>query len=131
MRNADLFVLPSLTETFSVATAEALCAGVPVLVTRCGGPEEFVDEQCGMLVSPGDVQALADGLNSMLNRLNTFDREAISRAAAAKFRHEAVGSKLNGVYHELIAARARTRRGSNRISSRHNRRSWIFGGHLQ
>ena len=131
MRNADLFVLPSLSETFSVATAEALCAGVPVLVTRCGGPEEFVDEQCGMLVPPGDVRALADGLISMLNRLNTFDREEISRVAVAKFRHEAVGSKLDGLYHELIATRARTRRGLNRISSLHNHRSWIFGRHFQ
>ncbi len=101
IRNADLFVLPSLAETFSVATAEALCAGVPVLATRCGGPEEFVDPQCGMLVPPGDIDALTEGLKSMLGRLDTFDHEAISRTATAKFGHEAVGSTLNSLYHEL------------------------------
>ena len=45
MRRADLFVLPSLCETFSAPAAEALASGTPVLSTRCGGPEEFVTQE--------------------------------------------------------------------------------------
>jgi glycosyltransferase involved in cell wall biosynthesis len=66
VRQADLFVLPSLFETFSLATAEALAAGTPVLATRCGGPEEFITEDVGMLVPPGNASALCKGLDYML-----------------------------------------------------------------
>ena len=98
MRGADLFVLPSLVETFSVATAEALMSGLPVLVTRCGGPEEFVDERCGRVVEPGDADALAGGITQMLDSLGSYDREEIARRAEARFGYEAVGAVLMDVY---------------------------------
>ena len=102
MRGADLFVLPSLVETFSVATAEALVSGVPVLVTRCGGPEEFVDERCGMVVPPGDSTALADGLAGMLDRLESCDRGEIARTARERFGYGAVAATLDDVYSQVI-----------------------------
>lgn len=102
MHGADLFVLPSLVETFSVATAEALAAGVPVLVTRCGGPEEFVDERCGLVVTLGDANALAEGLSVMLDRLATYDRSAIARSAKERFGHEAVAALLEAVYAQVV-----------------------------
>lgn len=44
----DFFVLNSNFETFSVVTAEALAYGKPVIATRCGGPEEFVNKIMGI-----------------------------------------------------------------------------------
>jgi glycosyltransferase involved in cell wall biosynthesis len=104
MRGADLFVLPSLVETFSVATAEALASGVPVLVTRCGGPEEFVEESCGMVVPPGDATALAEGLMGMLDRLKSYDRKEIARTARERFGYEAVATVLDEVYTQMIGS---------------------------
>lgn len=101
MRGADLFVLPSLVETFSVATAESLMSGLPVLVTRCGGPEEFVDEQCGRIVEPGNAAALADGITKMLDSLKIYDRMEIARMAKLRFGHEAVGAVLMDVYSQV------------------------------
>jgi glycosyltransferase involved in cell wall biosynthesis len=46
---ADFFVLNSHFETFNIAAAEALLYGLPVVSTRCGGPEEFVNETNGSL----------------------------------------------------------------------------------
>ena len=61
LAGADAFALASHSETFGVVCAEALAAGLPVLTTECGGPQEFIDDSNGMVVPVGDVDALADG----------------------------------------------------------------------
>jgi glycosyltransferase involved in cell wall biosynthesis len=105
MRQADLFVLPSLAETFSVGTAEALATGIPVLATRSGGPEEFVTEERGLLIPPGNTEALFKGLDYMLNNLERFNTEQISHYATEHFSPERVGKQLQRVYLECIAGR--------------------------
>ncbi|MGQ9424691.1 glycosyltransferase [Gilvimarinus sp. F26214L] len=63
----DYFLLSSRSEGFSIATIEAMMAGLPVLVTRCGGPEEIVSHRhTGRIVEPGDPAALAQGLLEMI-----------------------------------------------------------------
>ena len=101
MRRADLFVLCSLTETFSVPVAEALASGVPVLSTRCGGPEEFLVDDTGILVPSGDVDALFKGLNCMLDSLPRYSRRWISQYARERFSPQCVGEKLHTVYQSL------------------------------
>lgn len=105
MRQADFFVLASEFETFSVATAEALCSGLPVLVTRCGGPEEFVDESCGRLVPAEDVPAMTMGLQEMFDCLEDFDRQEIARRAQLCFGHQEIGSQISGLYQQLVGAK--------------------------
>jgi phosphatidylinositol alpha-mannosyltransferase len=53
LRDAALFVLPSLQEGFGIVAAEALAAGVPVVTTPSGGPEDLVRESGGGLVLSG------------------------------------------------------------------------------
>lgn len=107
MRAADLFIVPSLTETFSVVAAEALASGLPVLTTRCGGPEEFVDRRNGLAVSPGSTRALCDGLLDLLGRLETFSREATSRYARERFAPEQVGDIVHRTYEGLVLRTSR------------------------
>jgi len=102
MRQADFFVLASESETFNLATAEALCTGLPVLVTRCGGPEEFVDESCGLLVQPGLERAMALGLMDMMSSLDGFDRQAIAGKARSLFGPQRIGSQIITAYLEGI-----------------------------
>jgi glycosyltransferase involved in cell wall biosynthesis len=61
LRRASLLVLPSLQEGFGIVVAESLAAGVPTLVTPCGGPEDLVRSSGGgaVLSSFDDVE-LAD-----------------------------------------------------------------------
>lgn len=67
----DVFMLCSSAEGFSIATIEALASGKPCIATRCGGPEEIIDDaQCGLLVANNDQSALARGLESLIDDSN-------------------------------------------------------------
>jgi len=67
MAASDLVVLPSLTEAFGLVAAEALYLGVPVVASRVGGIPEIVDHETdGLLLPPGDEQALAQALADLL-----------------------------------------------------------------
>jgi glycosyltransferase involved in cell wall biosynthesis len=58
----DVYCQPSLVEAQGQALLEALASGRPVVATRSGGPPEYVDERCGALVDPLDVDAIAEGM---------------------------------------------------------------------
>ncbi len=103
MRQAAFLVLPSLRETFSVVSAEALCSGLPVLSTRCGGPEEFVGPEFGRLVPAGDSEALFVGLMDMLDGLGRFDPVALSAYAAGRFGPDVVGKQLYEIYRDCLS----------------------------
>ena len=62
MKNADLFVLPSLREPFGIIVLEAMAMGTPIIATRCEGPLEILDDQSAILVDKGKKSALLHGL---------------------------------------------------------------------
>jgi glycogen(starch) synthase len=75
MQTADLFVAPSLYESFGLVFLEAMRWGTPVVGTRAGGiPEIIKHGESGLLVPPGDPAELAAAIVSLLN-----DREARRR----------------------------------------------------
>lgn len=92
----DLLVLASEIETFGVALVEALASGRPVVATRCGGPEEIVDEEVGALAPVGDPPALSAALEATLTR--TFDPAALRARATARYGSAAVASWLDELY---------------------------------
>ncbi len=86
LRNFDLFVLPSTSEGFSLATVQALATGLPVIATRSGGPEEILGTETGQLVPPGDELALAKAIELAISDPSRRIMLAVrSRAASAPY----------------------------------------------
>lgn len=102
MSQADIFVVSSLVETFSVVAAEALASGTPVLTTRCGGPEEFVTDDVGKVIPPGDSTALYKGLAYLLDHLKRFSSGQLSRYASERFSPEQVGNVFHAIYEKSV-----------------------------
>ncbi len=98
----DFFVLNSNFETFSVVTAEALACGKPVIATKCGGPEEFVKDSCGILIEPRDMDALVKAMDYMLDNFSRYNSKEICEYAKNKFSSEAVGECFFRVYQKVI-----------------------------
>lgn len=103
MRSADLFVLPSRIETFGAAVAEALVSGLPVVATAVGGIPELVDERSGRLVPPENPIALAEALDEVLDKLDTFDSNAIATRARGRYGLPVVGDRLTWIYDSVLA----------------------------
>lgn len=86
LRAADLFVFPTMDEAFGLSLVEAMACGLPVVTTAVGGIRDFlVDDQNGVVVPVGDVEALRNALLRILAGGPAV--EAIGRAA----RETAVG----------------------------------------
>jgi glycosyltransferase involved in cell wall biosynthesis len=65
---AELFVLPSLFDSFPVVVAEAMATGLPVVATRVGGvPEIVADGETGVIVPAGDPPSLAEAMGRVLS----------------------------------------------------------------
>ena len=95
-------VLSSRYETFSVVTAEAIAHGLPVVVTKCGGPEEFVSPDQGLLVNNMDINALISGIEYMSSNWQNYDPDKLMEYAKNKFDSPIVGHQLVNIYNEIL-----------------------------
>lgn len=98
---ADCFVLASRRETFGVVYIEAMLAGLPVIATRCGGPEDFVNESNGILIDTDNEQQLAEALNMMIYKVKAFNKEIMHSYVLNAFGPSAVAYKLLNIYNRL------------------------------
>ena len=73
-RASDLFVLPSFSEGIPNVLRESIACGCPIVSTRVGGIPEIAHRDAGILVEPGDPEALADALATMLNNPRSSDQ---------------------------------------------------------
>lgn len=105
---ADVFVLPSLFDSFPVALLEAMAAGLPVLATRVGGvPDVVEDGRTGMLVPPGDAASLARALDALA--ADESLRRSMGRAGrerSAAYAWDAIVRSIKRVYDEAVSERA-------------------------
>jgi L-malate glycosyltransferase len=105
---ADLFLLPSETESFGLAALEALSCEVPVIATRAGGLPELVDDgETGFLLPVGDVGAMAEAASLLLTdapRRRAMG-EAGRRRAVERFGQDAVVGRYRAIYERVTGRR--------------------------
>jgi glycosyltransferase involved in cell wall biosynthesis len=87
-REASMVVIPSLVEPFSLVALEGMRMGLPVIATRCGGPEEIVvDRETGFLVSKNEIAEKILWLFRNPKEATEMGRKGFERAKE-KFSHE-------------------------------------------
>lgn len=104
---ADVFLLPSETESFGLAALEALSCEVPVIATEAGGLPEVVDGDCGFLFPVGDVEAMAGAANLLLSdpQRRRAMGEAGRRRAVEVFGQDAVVGRYRAIYERVTGRR--------------------------
>ncbi len=85
LRHSDVLVLPSLHDCGGAVVLEAMATGVSVIASNWGGPADYLDDSCGILVAPDSKPTFLTGLTDAMVRLaNDPDlRAAIGRAGRA------------------------------------------------
>ena len=100
--NMSFYVCSSPFETFNVAIAEALAVGLPVISTRCGGPEEFVNSKNGILIPIRDTESLANAMNEMSEKYSSYDSELIRKEIISNFNTNKIAQMFNTFYRSAL-----------------------------
>jgi phosphatidyl-myo-inositol alpha-mannosyltransferase len=106
---SDVYVGPAIGgESFGVVLVEAMAAGLPVVASDVPGYDEVVrDGVDGLLVPPGDADALADALGRVLDDPAMARRLGeTGRARAATFDWSAIVERIEALYEKALLARA-------------------------
>jgi glycosyltransferase involved in cell wall biosynthesis len=99
---ADLFLITSQAETFSLVCAESLACGTPVVGFDSGGPSEVAPEPYGRFVPYGDLAALEEVLLSFQDGTTHLpDKEACVKYARAKFSNEHMIQGFLSLYQDM------------------------------
>lgn len=100
---SNFFVLNSRYETFSVATAEALAHGLPVISTKCGGPEEFVTKETGLLIDKENEETLIQAIEQMWENSSKYNSNLIRNYARKMFDSDRIGLSYYSIYKRIMS----------------------------
>ena len=100
-RECHIFVLPSAHESFGIVYVEALASGKPIIATRCGGPEDIVNSDNGLLVDIGDISGLSEAMQVLASNWKDFDPVKIRSDFENRFSRRVVLSQLMEKYKNL------------------------------
>ena len=103
MLSAAGLLVTSAIETFSLVTIEALSSGVPVVSTRCGGPEDILVEPWLGRLSDDSIEALTAALLEVTSTLADFPAERLHAYAAGRFGMNVVAERYIALYQAVIS----------------------------
>lgn len=112
LKNADVFVLPSLLECGGAVVLEAMALKLPVIATNWGGPTDYIDDSCGILVDPTSKELFVSGLTNAMISLAKNPEQRISMGEHAYdrvvqlFDWEAKVNSILSIYQEAVIERS-------------------------
>ena len=103
LHSHDCLVLPSEKESFGVVVAEAGACGLPVVTSRCGGPEDIVDHpDMGVVYSLQDQNGLYEALEHICLNLGAFDSNVIRLRTEKRFSWQYVVPRILSHYGAIL-----------------------------
>lgn len=99
---ADLTVITSKRETYSMVCVESLCCGTPVIGFEAGAPEEIALPGYSCFVPNGDIDALEDCVCHWLDKKRECQAGEIEDKAAKAYAQETMVSQYEDVYHNIM-----------------------------
>lgn len=99
LNSSDLFVLPSIQESFGLAQLEALACGIPVVATKNGGSEYIIKEGYGYLCNTGDPKDLSEKIIKAVH--TNWKKEELARYAK-KFSWESICKEIMDIYNKIF-----------------------------
>jgi len=104
LEKSDIFLQPSVFESFGISILEALGHGVPVITTAVGGITDLVtDRYNGLVVEPGNVAQIADAIKFLADHPD--ERKRLGENAllhARNFHHDKIARDLQAIYQRLL-----------------------------
>lgn len=99
---SDVFVLPSMAESFGMVFVEAMSCGLPVIGARVGGVPDIIKEDNGILVEPGSVQDVIDAIQTLStdSQLRQSMGKANRDKAVAQYAWRSVADSYELIYRE-------------------------------
>lgn len=108
LQKATALLLPSIFECGGAVVLEAMAVGTPVIATAWGGPADYLDQSCGILVNPVSEHALVVGFAEAMQRLSTDESLGQRLGNAARVRvveeydWEKKIDRMVRIYRELV-----------------------------
>lgn len=102
LTQCDFLVMNSRFETFSLICCEALSCGKPVLATRCGGPQEFITDEVGILIDVDDDKSLLKKFIFMLENYKLFDSHKIMSSVEKRFSQKRIKELFDDFYFGIL-----------------------------
>lgn len=100
LKGSDLFLFTSISEGMPVSILEALCCGVPVYTTNCGGVDEIVNSLNGKIFQLHDANAIASSIYDMINGKVTYNSSSISIGAINSYGKKVFTDKMKAIYNQ-------------------------------
>lgn len=97
-RQHHFYMLTSNFETFSIAAAEAIINGLPVVSTHCGGPDEFIDAGNGIWIEEKTAVGIANAIGKMIANYSSFNRTEMGRTIAEKYSRQQIIAQFKNLY---------------------------------
>ncbi len=99
---ADAFVLTSIQEGMPVSALEAAMSGLPIFSTRCGGIEDYIDDENGRIVSIIDYKSLANYCKDFIENKIQFDSQVIRDKVLSQFGKDAFVKNITKAFNSVI-----------------------------
>jgi glycosyltransferase involved in cell wall biosynthesis len=109
-RNADIFILPSLWDTYPASLLEAMCFGLPIVATNVGGISKLAIDAGALLIPPGNAEKLANAIKEVISGHQMMQKMSErSYKGSLKFRNRTwvdVGKEYYQILSKLWAGKA-------------------------